>query len=67
MVINISKTMNSSPIQPLKKCGITSESGSTIQFLPSKDFKDLNYKEEVIKKRLKELAFLNLELRFISK
>ena len=51
---------DSSPIQPLKKCGISSESGSIIQFLPStKYFKDLNYKDEVIKKRLKELAFLN--------
>ncbi len=51
---------DSSPIQPLKKCGISSESGSVIQFLPStRYFKDLNYKEEVIKKRLKELAFLN--------
>ena len=51
---------DSSPIQPLKKCGISNESGSVIQFLPStRYFKDLNYKEEVIKKRLKELAFLN--------
>ena len=52
---------DSSPIQPLKKCGISNESGSVIQFLPStRYFKDLNYKEEVIKKRLKELAFPEL-------
>ncbi|GIR42417.1 MAG: DNA gyrase subunit B [Ectothiorhodospiraceae bacterium] len=51
---------DSSPIQPLKKCGISNASGSVIQFLPStRYFKDLNYKDEVIKKRLKELAFLN--------
>ena len=51
---------NSSPIKPLKKCGKTDLSGTSIQFLPStKYFKDLNYKEETIKKRLKELAFLN--------
>ncbi len=51
---------DSSPVQPLKKCGISTESGSVIQFLPStRYFKDLNYKDEVIKKRLKELAFLN--------
>ena len=51
---------DSTPIQPLQKCGISNESGSVIQFLPSKKyFKDLNYKEDVIKKRLKELAFLN--------
>ena len=51
---------DSSPLNPLKKCGISGISGSVIQFLPSKKyFKDLNYKEEIIKKRLKELAFLN--------
>ena len=51
---------DSTPIHPLKKCGISSETGSVIQFLPStRYFKDLNYREEVIKKRLKELAFLN--------
>ena len=51
---------DSSPLNPLKKCGISDISGSVIQFLPSKKyFKDLNYKEEIIKKRLKELAFLN--------
>ena len=51
---------DSSPTNPLKKCGISNESGSVIQFLPStRYFKDLNYKEDVIKKRLKELAFLN--------
>ena len=51
---------DSFPVQPLKKCGISSASGSVIQFLPStRYFKDLNYKDEVIKKRLKELAFLN--------
>ena len=48
---------DSSPLQPLKKCGISGESGSVIQFLPStRYFKDLNYKDDVIKKRLKELA-----------
>ena len=51
---------HSSPLKPLEKCGNSNETGSVIQFLPStKYFKDLHYKEEVIKKRLKELAFLN--------
>ena len=51
---------HSSPLKPLEKCGSSNETGSVIQFLPStKYFKDLHYKEEVIKKRLKELAFLN--------
>nr|ALS56098.1 putative DNA gyrase subunit B [uncultured bacterium EIL5A08] len=51
---------DSLPQQPLKKCGKSNENGSVIQFLPSKKyFKDLNYKEETIKRRLKELAFLN--------
>ena len=51
---------NSVPVKPLKKCGSSDRNGTSIQFLPStKYFKDLDYKDEVIKKRLKELAFLN--------
>ena len=51
---------NSVPVKPLKKCGSSQINGTSIQFLPStKYFKDLNYKDDVIKKRLKELAFLN--------
>ena len=56
--------VNSAPIKPLKKCGKTELTGTVIQFLPSTQyFKDLNYKEDVIKKRLKELAFLNSGIR----
>ena len=52
--------VDSVPLKPLKKCGKTDKSGSSIQFLPSKKyFKDIAYKDETIKKRLKELAFLN--------
>tara|TARA_Y100000768_G_scaffold155513_2_gene116133 strand:+ start:332 stop:2740 length:2409 start_codon:yes stop_codon:yes gene_type:complete len=55
---------NSRPILPLKKCGKTDLSGTSIQFLPStKYFKNLDYKEDTIKKRLKELAFLNSGIR----
>ena len=51
---------NSVPVKPLKKCGSSELNVTSIQFLPStKYFKDLNYKDDVIKKRLKELAFLN--------
>ena len=60
---------DSVPVKPLKKCGTSNITGSVIQFLPSKKyFKDLNYKEDVIKKRLKELAFLNsgITLHFIN-
>ena len=60
---------DSVPIKPLKKCGTSEKSGSVIQFLPSKKyFKDLNYKEDVIKRRLKELAFLNsgITVHFIN-
>ena len=56
--------VDSVPIKPLKKCGSTEKSGSSIQFLPSKKyFKDISYKDEIIKKRLKELAFLNSGIR----
>ena len=60
---------NSVPIKPLKKCGKTELSGTSIQFLPSTQyFKNLDYKEETIKKRLKELAFLNsgININFIN-
>jgi DNA gyrase subunit B len=47
-------------VKPLKKCGSSDRNGTSIQFLPSTQyFKDLDYKDDVIKKRLKELAFLN--------
>jgi DNA gyrase subunit B len=56
--------LNSVPVKPLKKCGSTEKSGSSIQFLPStKYFKEIIYKDETIKKRLKELAFLNSGIR----
>ena len=56
--------VNSVPTKPLKKCGKTDLSGTSIQFLPSTEyFKNLDYKEETIKKRLKELAFLNSGIR----
>ena len=56
--------LNSVPVKPLKKCGKTDLTGTVIQFLPSTHyFKDLDYKEDIIKKRLKELAFLNSGIR----
>ena len=56
--------VDSIPIKPLKKSGNTNKSGSSIQFLPSKKyFKEIIYKDEIIKKRLKELAFLNSGIR----
>lgn len=56
--------LNSVPVKPLKKCGSTEKTGSSIQFLPStKYFKEITYKDETIKKRLKELAFLNSGIR----
>ena len=55
---------DSNPIKPLEKKGNTEKNGTQIQFLPSmKYFKNLDYKEELIKKRLKELAFLNSGIR----
>ena len=56
--------VDSIPIKPLKKSGNTNKTGSSIQFLPSKKyFKEIIYKDEIIKKRLKELAFLNSGIR----
>jgi DNA gyrase subunit B len=56
--------LDSNPIKPLEKKGNTEKNGTQIQFLPSlKYFKNLDYKDELIKKRLKELAFLNSGIR----
>ena len=57
---------DSVPLKPLKKYGKTSDNGSIIQFLPSTTyFKNLDYKEDVIKRRLKELAFLNSGIQIV--
>ncbi len=50
--------VDSVPLKPLKKCGKTDKSGSSIQFLPSKKyFKDITYKDETVKKRLNDFTF----------
>ncbi|MCP3680129.1 MAG: DNA topoisomerase (ATP-hydrolyzing) subunit B [Gammaproteobacteria bacterium] len=48
------------PDAPLEMVGETTESGTSIQFRPSKDiFSDVCFHYELLVKRLRELAFLN--------
>ena len=49
---------------PLERIGDTTEKGSTIEFKPDYEmFETLEYKYEILEKRLREQAFLNAGLR----
>ena len=51
---------DSRPINKLKKSGTTDKSGTKITFKPSKKYFTLtNFNSELLRRRLKELAFLN--------
>jgi DNA gyrase subunit B len=48
------------PVEPLKIVGDTTETGTQIKFLPSKDvFSDTDFHYDILAKRLRELSFLN--------
>ena len=55
---------NSKPVSPLKATGSTDLTGTKIRFKPSKKFFSLTtFNSDLLKKRLKELAFLNSGIR----
>lgn len=52
------------PTGELEVIGNTKETGTTITFLPDKDiFEDINYNFDTLRQRLREMAFLNKDLR----
>ena len=52
------------PKEPLKIIGTTQESGTTLNFLPSKAiFSDVEFHYDILSKRLRELSFLNSGVR----
>ena len=54
------------PVKPLEVSGETKETGTKITFLPDdKIFETTEYKFEILKSRLQELAFLNSGLKII--
>ena len=55
---------NGNPIYPLKKVGETNESGTKITFIPSSViFSDINFRYDIVFKRLQELSFLNSKVK----
>jgi len=55
---------NSKPVSPLKVTGTSDLTGTKIQFKPSKKYFSLTtFNSDLLKKRLKELAFLNSGIR----
>ncbi|ATW01902.1 DNA topoisomerase (ATP-hydrolyzing) subunit B [Candidatus Legionella polyplacis] len=54
---------NGIPNDPIKITGISSKTGTKIWFKPSKNiFSNINFRYEILSKRLKELSFLNSEV-----
>jgi len=54
------------PTTPLEERGTTSETGTTVRFLADAEvFGDLDFKFETLTQRLRELAFLNKDLRIV--
>ncbi len=48
------------PLSDIKEIGTTEEQGTKVYFLPSKEtFSDITFHYDILKKRLRELAFLN--------
>ena len=62
------KVMPGRPKAPLQECGKTFEHGSIITFKPDlRVFDHINFNDETIERRLRELAFLNSGLKIVFK
>ncbi len=59
------KIVSGHPCAPLAKLGNTRKRGTTVCFLPDdRVFEDINFQSDTVRRRLRELAYLNAGVRF---
>ena len=60
------KILSGHPMAPLEKVGNTRKRGTTVCFLPDpRVFEDTRFQADTVRRRLRELAYLNKGVRFI--
>jgi DNA gyrase subunit B len=60
------KVMVGKPVRPLEKTEITSKRGTKVTFLPDSDiFDEIDFNYDVVKRRLREFAFLTNGLKMV--
>lgn len=60
------KIISGRPIAPLEKLGSTRRRGTQVCFMPdSRVFEDIHFQSDLVRRRIRELAYLNKGVRFI--
>ncbi len=60
------KIVSGKPVAPLAKLGSTRKHGTTVTFKPdARVFEEVNFHSDTVRRRLRELAYLNKGVRFV--
>ena len=60
------KIVSGRPVAPLARLGSTSKRGTTVNFKPDpRVFEDVNFQGDLVRRRLRELAYLNGGVKFV--
>ena len=60
------KIISGRPVAPLEKLGSTRRRGTQVCFMPdSRVFEDIHFQSDLVRRRIRELAYLNKGVRFI--